>query len=240
MSAWELVVVLVVTSAGATVHASVGLGIGLVAGPALLAVDPAFLPGPMIMATLVLTARHLVVDGHHADRATLGRAALGVPVGLALGLVAVAFVDDRAMRIVIGAAIVVAAAALLLGLHVTRTARTDVAGGGVFALGMITAGVPGPAAAVAFHDLPPGVYRGTMGSLGIPVSLVSLVLLVAAGEFGADEVELSAWLLPGIVVGLLAGRRVRPMLDRTWFRPAVLWLALIGGAVVALREHVTG
>ena len=52
---------------------------GLVEPPPVVearqAVDPGFLPGPTIMATLLLTARHLVVEGRHADRATVGRAA---------------------------------------------------------------------------------------------------------------------------------------------------------------------
>ena len=51
MGLWEIVVVIAFTSAGAAVQASVGIGVGLVAGPALIAVDPAFLPGPTILAT---------------------------------------------------------------------------------------------------------------------------------------------------------------------------------------------
>jgi hypothetical protein len=38
-----------------------------------------------------------------------------------------------------------------------------VIGGGAFSLGLIAAGIPGPAAAIAFNDLPAGPYRGTMG-----------------------------------------------------------------------------
>ncbi|MEM8620570.1 MAG: sulfite exporter TauE/SafE family protein [Actinomycetota bacterium] len=240
MSVWELLIILVFTAAGATIHASVGLGIGLVAGPVLIAVDPAFLPGPTIMATLLLTGRHLLVEGRHADRETIGRAALGVPVGLAVGLAVVALADDRTMRIVIGSAIVIAAAVLLLGVHVTRTSRTDVTGGGVYGLGMITAGVPGPAAAVAFNDLPPSVYRGTMGYMGTTVGLVSLVLLAAAGQFGAEQLVLAGLMVPGVAVGLFAARWVRPALDRAWFRPVVLWLAAGGGAVVAVGAFTSG
>lgn len=238
MTAWEIVVILAFTSAGATVHASVGLGIGLVAGPALLAVDTGFLPGPVILATLLLTARHLIVDGRHADRGTVTRAYIGVPFGLALGLAVVAIADESTMRIVIGSAIVLAAALLLLGVHVTRTSRTDVVGGGAFSLSLIAAGIPGPAAAVAFNDLPAGPYRGTMGFLGIPVSIISVALLALAGEFGAHELELTAWMMPGILVGLFAGRHVRPYLDRAWFRPALLWLALAGGVAVVARQLV--
>jgi len=236
MDPWQIAVIIVSTSAGATVHASVGIGVGLVAGPALVAVDPAFLPGPVILATLVLTARHLFVDGRHADRGTVMRAYIGVPFGLALGLVVVAIADEATMRIVIGCAIVVAAALLLLGVHVSRNARTDVLGGGAFSLSLIAAGIPGPAAAVAFNDLAPARYRGTMGFVGVPVGIVSLALLALAGEFGSHELELSAWMIPGILVGLLAGRFLRPHLDNAWFRTSVLWLALLGGAAVVLRQ----
>lgn len=233
-----IAVIVTFTAIGATVHAAVGLGIGLVAGPVLIAVDPAFLPGPMIAATLLLAARHLVVDGRHADRGTVMRASFGVPVGLLLGLVIVAVADETAMRIVIGGAIVGASALLLVGATVTRTARTDVVGGAAFSLSLIAAGIPGPAAAVAFSDLPPMSYRGTMGFLGVPIGLVSLLLLAAAGEYGTHEVGLTAWMLPGIVIGLLAGRRVRPYVDNVWFRTAVLWLALLGGAAVVIRQLV--
>lgn len=122
MDPWQIAAVIAFTSAGATVHASVGIGIGLVAGPALIAVDPGFLPGPVIMATLLLTARHLIVDGHHADRGTVQRAYIGIPFGLALGFALVAAADEATMRTVIGCAIVIAAVLLLLGVHVTRSA----------------------------------------------------------------------------------------------------------------------
>ena len=39
MELWEIAVIVVFTTMGATVHASVGIGIGLVAGPALIAED---------------------------------------------------------------------------------------------------------------------------------------------------------------------------------------------------------
>ena len=232
----EILVAVAFMSVGATVQASTGLGAALIAGPALIAIDPSYLPGPTIVATLILTTRHLLMDGRHADRATVTRAYLGVPIGLALGLTILAVADETAMRTVIGSVIVVAAALLLLGVQLEWSARSDVVGGGAYALSLIAAGIPGPAAAVAFNDLPPSNYRGTIGFLGVPVGVASVALLAVAGEYGAHELRLTVWLLPGIAIGLLAGRHVRPFVDTAWFRPAVLWLALIGGAVVVLRE----
>lgn len=236
MELWEIAVIVVFTTMGATVHASVGIGIGLVAGPALIAIDPSFLPGPAILATMILTTRHLIADGEHADRSTVRRAYLGVPIGLALGVAVVAVADETLMRVLVGAAIVIAAGLLLCGIHLARSPRTDVAGGGAFAFSLIVAGIPGPAAAVAFNDLPPSSYRGTLGYLGIPVAIFSVVLLGIAGEFGAHELELTAWMLPGLAIGMLAARWVRPILDQAWFRPAMLWMALLGGLAVVIRQ----
>ena len=238
MELWEIAVIVAFTSAGATVHASVGLGVALVAGPALLVVDPAFLPGPMIVATMLLTVRHLVAEGGEADLGVVRRASLGVPAGLVLGFGVVAFADESMMRIVVGAVIVIASGLLLAGAQLRRSPRTDVVGGGAFSFSLLAAGIPGPAAAIAFNDLKPSCYRGTIGYLGIPVSLLSLGLLVTAGEFGSHELELTAWVLPGIGIGLVAARFVRPHLDRAWFRPAVLWVALLGGAAVVVRQLV--
>ena len=238
MEIWHVVVILVATSVGATVHASVGLGIGLVAGPALVIVDPAFVPGPLILATLALTLRHLIRDGRQADRGTVVRAFRGVPFGLGGGLVVAASTDDGTMRVVVGGAIVVAAALLLLGVRISRTSRTDVIGGVAFSFSLITAAIPGPAAAVAFNDLDPSTYRGTMGFIGVPVGLLSMILLVMTDAFGRDELELTGRMMPGILVGLTAAGWARPYLDRSWFRPALLWLALLGGAAVVVRQLV--
>ena len=75
-----------------------------------------------------------------------------------------------------------------------------------------------------------------MGFVGIPVGVVSVALLAVAGKFGSHELALTGWMIPGIVAGLLAGRYVRPHLDNAWFRTSVLWLALLGGVAVVIRQ----
>ena len=78
--------------------------------------------------------------------------------------------------------------------------------------------------------------RGTVGSVFLMAAIVAMIGLLATGEFGLYEVELVGWLIPGIILGLFSARFVRPFLDRTWFRPAVLFVALAGGIALILRQ----
>ena len=68
------------------------------------------------------------------------------------------------------------------------------------------------------------------------VSLIAALSLALSGNFGGDEAELLGLLMPGVVGGLVATRWTRPLIERRWFRPAVLLVALAGGIVLLLRQ----
>jgi len=64
------------------------------------------------------------------------------------------------------------------------------------------------------------------------------VAIVATDNFGTDELELTGWLVPGVVIGLFAARYVRAYVDRSWFRPAVLTMAFVGGVALVARHLI--
>lgn len=236
MTAGEIAIVIVMSGFGAVVQGSTGLGLTLVAGPALFAIDPSFAPGPLMMVGLIVSTRHLIVERGHIDRPGLLRFAIGAPVGLVIGLSVLSAVGERELALVIGAFIVVAAIVVLSGFHPARSDATLAGGGAITALATVTASLPGPPFAITFHDAPPPVLRGTIGSFLVPFSSISLVLMALIGEFGRDELALAGLLVPGVVMGLLASRWARPYLDRTWFRQAVLTLAIAGGVALIVRN----
>ena len=231
-----MVVVVVAAAAGAAVQGCTGIGLTLVAGPLLFAVDADFAPGPLLVVGLVISARHLVVEGGHVDRHGLGRFLLGAPMGIAVGLLVLTSISERAMALLVGSVVLVAALVVLSGAHPRRTDRSLVAGGTFTALSSVTAGLPGPPVVIVFHDAPPPVLRSTTAAFLIPLAVVSVTLMALLGEFGRHEVALSLRMLPGIVVGLVGSRWLRPVVDRSWFRPTVLILAAVGGAVLVLRN----
>lgn len=238
MSAADIVVVVIFTTLGAMVQGSTGIGITLVAGPVLVTIDPGFTPAPLLMASQLVALRHVVAEREHTDRRAVRRCLLGLPVGVAAALVVVAAVEESAMAIVIGAATSVACIALLAGLRPPRTPQTETAGGAAIAFSAVAAGLPGPPAAITFNDMAPPTLRGTLGTYMLFVSAVGLFGLALTGSFDSEQVRLVGYLLPGVGLGLLAARYTRRHLDRTWFRPAVLIIALGGGLAVLLRELI--
>lgn len=206
------------------------------AGPALVAIDPGFAPGPLIVGSQIVGLRNVIVERNHTDRTAVRRCAIGLPFGLAAGLAVLAVANDRVIALLVGSFAAAGAISLLLGLQVTRSPRIEVATGTAVAFSSVTAALPGPAFALTFSEMKPATLRGTVGSVFFMVAVAAMIGLLATGEFGGHELELIGWLIPGILLGLGLARFVRPFLDRAWFRPAVLLVALAGGIALILRQ----
>jgi uncharacterized protein len=236
MSPWEFVVVVVASAMGAIVHATAGIGLGLVAGPALVAVDPDFVPGPVLMVGLIVNSHNALTERPHIDRTALRNCLWGLPAGLVAGVIVLEAVSNRVMALLIGTLTALAALMMLSGFKLHRGTITERVAGAVTGFTTATASLPGPPIVLTYSDLPPRRLRATAGNIILVTSSVALVLLAASGNLGRDEMALTLALVPGIVTGLLVSGRFRPLVDRGWFRPAVLTVALIGGVTLVIRN----
>ncbi|MEM8922516.1 MAG: sulfite exporter TauE/SafE family protein [Actinomycetota bacterium] len=236
MQTWEIAVVTVATAAGAMVQGSIGIGLALVAGPLLVGIDPAFTPAPLMLGGQIVGVRHVIAERAHTDRRALRRCLYGLPVGIAGALIVVRLVDARSTALLVGTMTVIAAVALLAGAKVQRTPRVETVGGIAISFAAVSAGLPGPPAAVTFNDLAPNALRGTLSTFMLFISSVGILGLTLTGSFGREELLRFVTLVPGILIGLFAARYLRPHLDNTWFRPLVLVIALAGGLALLGRE----
>ena len=134
MSTFEILVVIGLTAAGSIVHGSIGIGLGLVAAPALVAIDPAFTPGPLLLVAQIVGIRHIVAERHTADIAAWKRSMIGVPVGIIGAIVVLELVSDKWLAIVVGSLTAMAASMLLLGLNLSRSPRAETVAGAVCAV----------------------------------------------------------------------------------------------------------
>ena len=152
MNPGQFILVTLFSVLGATAQGSIGIGYGMVAGAGLVAIDPSFVPGPLLIIGVIISVRHAVVEREHLDRGIWLRAMVGLPVGLFSGLAVLNAMSDRALGLAVGAAIAVASVALLLGLSVRRNPVMDVLAGGATAFAAVTASLPGPPLVVALND----------------------------------------------------------------------------------------
>lgn len=236
MTTGHAIIVIGFCTLGAMVQGSTGIGFTLVAGPAIIAVDPAFAPGPFLLVAQLVSLRHIAAERELADRVALRHALYGLPVGLAAAILVLEVVNERVLAVLIGSLTALAATALLIGYQPTRTRRTEILGGLGSSFSGVAAGLPGPPLAIAFNDMRPPTMRASTAMFVINVAVFGMLSLLATGNYGWTELRLTAWLVPGAILGLIAARWVRPVIDRTWFRPTVLVLALLGGMALVLRQ----
>ena len=75
------------------------------------------------------------------------------------------------------------------------------------------AGLGGPPVALVYQRAPGLRLRGTLAAYFIVGTVISLVALAWAGRFGAEEMRLSVFLIPGTVLGYFMSRPAAAYLD---------------------------
>ncbi len=97
------------------------------------------------------------------------------------------------------------------------------------------AGLGGPPVALVYQRESGLRLRGTLAAYFIVGSMLSLVALALVGRFGADELRLSVFLVPGTALGYFMSRPAAAYLDAGRTRAAVLTVS----ALTALSVIVT-
>lgn len=229
----------VMVAAGALVGFT-GFGFNIIAVPLLvLWRDPA---ESVVLALLVGTTLSAVAA--FADRATINRRVLstlilGCAPGLVVGLLLIPAVDDRALRLCVGAATVGAAALLLPRrnrprLEPSRPAEFSVgATSGAFTALLGMGGPPVVAYLLARPDVAEKTRSTVLAHIAI-AGAAAIGLRAALGGIAADTIGLSAVLLIPALVGVGLGALVFRAAPALHAAASVTTIAAIGGLGVAL------
>ncbi len=239
MSAGVYAGVFLVMVVASTVQSSVGFGQGLVAAPLLRLLHPELLPGPLVMAGLLVSLGVVVRNGRTGDIRELLPAFAGRLVGIGGALVLLAQLSTSGLTLVIAGLVIAFVAARLAGVGFPRSPST-LAGAGVFSgIGGAIAGLGGaPMALVMEQHADARDFRGPLGIYQFVGAALTLVALRVAGEFGSDGFRLGLALVPPLVIGWVAARWVTPIVDRGMLRPIVFGLSAASALVLIAGELV--
>jgi uncharacterized protein len=229
----------VIMFAGATLQGAVGFGVGMLAAPLLVLLDPFLVPGPLLSAALFLTIMIAVRERHAIDFHGVGWALVGRVPGAVAGAAVVAAVPPRQTSLVVGAMVVTAVGIVASGAHVPRTRPALLGAGTLSGFMATTASIGGPAMAVLYKDSSGDRMRGTLSGFFLVGLIFSLSALAFVGRFGVEELEASFFLCPGALVGFLLSGRIARALDRGHTRTAVLVVSALAGLSVLVEAFVS-
>lgn len=224
-----------IMAVGSAVQAATGIGLALFVVPVLALIDPAYIPGPMLAAGIVLTATSAWRERHAFDRAGFGLSLAGLLVGVVLGAVALKALQGPALPKIFGVLVLLAVLVSILGPPLRATpASLSVAGGAAGLMGTMI-GIHGPPMALVFQNAEPAVARAMMGAFFTVAYFGSVAALAAVGLFGWPELTRAAILLPGVGIGLVAAPYIARLINRSRLRWVILTVSSISALILLAR-----
>jgi hypothetical protein len=235
LSAGELALASIIVALGAIVQGSIGFGLNVVGAPLLVLIDTGFVPGPTLVAALLLTVLVGLRERGAVDRSGFVWIFVGrVPASLGAALL-VSALPERGIAFALAAVVLVGVLLSVVGWRIPRRPANVVAVGAVSGVMSTLSSVGGPPIALLYQDVRGRELRGTLAAVFTVGALVSIALLAVVGRFGTDEVIVSLSLMPGVVLGFAVSRWTAPLLDRHALRPAVLALSVLAALAAVLR-----
>lgn len=220
---------------GAWLQGSIGFGMNVVAAPLLLAADERFVPGPLLVAAVVMTFLTMAREHQELSLGRVGWAFAGRVPGSVLGALAITVLSTDGLAVVLGVTVLAAVAVSVVGVRIPITRPSLLAAGALSGFTGTTTSVGGPPIALLFqHELGPHVRANLAGFFVLGATL-SLGLLTLAGEFTLEQARLSLVTLPPVLLGFAASFATRHRIEGERVRPAVLGLAGLSAVVLLVR-----
>ncbi len=230
-----LAIALLACTTGATVQAAAGFGLVLIAAPVLVLLEPDFVPGPLIAASLVLTVLVAVRDHAAMDLHGIGWALFGRVFGTLAAAAFLAVATPRLFDVAFGLLVLLGVGLSLAGLHVVPGRGSAIVAGGLSGLMGTISSIGGPPMALLYQHSEASRLRGTLAGFFVLGTGLSLGALAWVGRFGPYEWELSLWLAAPMAVGFAAAEPLRRHMDTSRVRPLVLGLSFASAVAVLWR-----
>jgi uncharacterized membrane protein YfcA len=224
-----------IIAAGAAAQASIGMGLNLFAVPLLALIDPAYVPGPVLVHGFLLSCLASARLRESIDVHQLGLALIGLVVGTVAAALLLVWVTTEQLPRLLGCFVLLAVALSAAGYQIAPTTRALLAASSAAGVMGIIAGAHGPPIALLFQHQSPSRIRSVLlpfFALSNPIALGALAII---GKFGWREVYVSALMLPGLTVGFLASTWLSQLVSARVIRICLLAISATSGAALVLK-----
>jgi len=236
LSTGGLLIGMLAIFAGSLLQASTGLGLGMVAAPVLLLIDPDLVPGPLLMLALVISVMVATREWRSIDRKGLSFALSGRVAGTLLAGLTISLIPLSIYSLLFGLLVLCAVVLSATGWRVMPTPRNLLAAGVASGyMGTLTS-IGAPPLALAYQHGTASAIRATMAAYFVIGSALSILMLAAVGKFAGEQLLASITFIPALVAGFwLSGRLVKRMNGRMT-RYAVLGLSGLSAVILVVKS----
>ncbi|MEJ2054182.1 MAG: TSUP family transporter [Calditrichaceae bacterium] len=198
-------------------------------------IDPIFVPGPLILAALLLTLLMFYREKADVDFIGLKWAIVGRITGTVIGAFVLTIVSGSSMVVLLAGLVLLAIIINASGLRLKADAATIFGAGTLSGFMAIVAAIGGAPMALIYQDEAGPRIRSTLAGIFIIGIILALISLVVIGRFGYTEFITAVLLLPGIIIGFFISSGTKKYLDRGYIRIAVLSVSALAATVLIVR-----
>lgn len=212
-----------------------GIGFAMFAAPIAGLFFPAMAPAPLLLLGGSVSLLSVLREPVHIVRAIATYGIFGRFVGSGLAVAIVALAPLRMFTAVYGLVLLLAVVVTFRGWTIPPTrSNTWIAGVVSGVMGTITS-AGAPPFAILTQRLDPPQIRATVGCILAVGSVVSLLMLAAAGHFGLPQLALGMSLLPWVGLGFLLSSRVGRRISAQSVRQLLLGIAGLGALGILVK-----
>ncbi|MGA2383143.1 MAG: sulfite exporter TauE/SafE family protein [Gemmatimonadales bacterium] len=227
-----------IVAVGALSQGTVGFGVGTIAAPLLLLIDPRLVPGPLLLTAFCLIVALTWREWRGIRFGYLAWSLVGRFAGTVVAALFLRGISEDRFETVLGIVVILGAAISAIGPEVRLTRTGFLGAGALSGFFGTTAAIGGPPIALLYQREKGPVVRGTLSAFFVVGTAISIAGLAWAGKFGHTELQLTPVLLPGALVGFLLSGRLTRITDRGWLRPAILVLSVLAGCIVVAKHFI--
>ncbi|WP_326794206.1 sulfite exporter TauE/SafE family protein [Streptomyces sp. NBC_01808] len=218
-------------------QASIGFGMGMFAAPVVALVDPALIPGTLIMLAAMVTVLVTMAEREHIDLRGTGWALVGRVPGTVAGALLVAALPARGLALLLAGVVLFGVVLASFGWAPSPRRQNLVLAGSASGLLGTATSIGGPPMALVWQGKDGPMLRGTMSGFFLIGSVLSVGMLALTGSLGTDTVVMAALLTPGPLLGYALSRHVNRLLDKRRLRWSALVMSALG-AVLLIGSQV--
>ncbi len=208
--------------AAAIIQSGIGMGFGLVAGPALLLIDPTLVPSAVIIVGTPVGAWAAIRDRDQIIIRELGIASIGRVLGALIGSqTMVLLLSPQAFKVLFSTILLIVVALSVIRFHPRFSPRTLFAAGVVSGITGTIAGLGGPPLALVYQDSHGRKVRATLNATITLGGVVSLAFLWVHGLVTLKTFWYALFLMPGLALGIWCSSYLHGFLDQR-LRPVIL------------------
>lgn len=219
-------------------QASIGFGMGMLAAPVVAIVDPALIPGTLIMLATFVTLIVSVRERASIDLSGTKWALIGRVPGTIAGALLLAALPEKGLAVMLAAVVLLGVVLTSAGWVPAPRRRNVVLAGAASGLLGTSTSIGGPPMALVWQRNSGARLRGTMSGFFLVGSLMSLVALWFTDAVSAHTLMSFAVLAPATVVGYALSRYVNRFLHPARLRWLAIAVSALGAVVLIVRQLI--